>query len=243
MVSAETPTSRRGKSAGTPASETPQGAELLDDLLKELDEEVPPATEGSPTASPGAQEDVPSRSPPQPPPPDDLGSGEVQEALRGAELARAEANSLKNALERQQGVELELRHELADLRAEMSRMRGQLEEANARFLPAAPVAFLDPGGKAVARKAFFALGKGESLDTYLTDLLRAWRESGLPLIPRWDLDGFSLVLEGDPDRRSIRVLASGIYLIQLDPKELEALGTLPTLVRRRGELGDPKTSG
>jgi hypothetical protein len=246
MMTAETSDPRRARGGSGDPTETPQGIELLDDLLKELDDGPPPEgpAAGAPSpasVAPGSIEGATDHASNALPRNEDAveDAHHLDDARRSAELARAEANSLKGALDRQQGVEVELRREMGDLRGQISRLKLQLDEANARFLPAAPVAFLDAEGKAVARKAFYALGKGEALDAYLSDLLLAWKSAGGKLVASWDGDGFSLTLEGDPDRRGIRILSSGVYLVQLSEQERSALGNLPTLVRKRREPSSP----
>lgn len=230
VMPSETP---RSKGAPPSPEDIRQGVELLDDLLKELDDDTAPPrpTKGSaaeavlPTPSEAEEGHDEEASGP--------GGGRVDPAERdrSTELAKAEVVSLKNALDRQQSVEQELREELANLRSQLSGMQARLEAATARFLPAAPVAFLDTEGRSVARKAFYALGRGEGLDHYVSALLLSWRSLGKPLVPRWDPDGFSLTVEGDPEKRSLRVLSSGVYLIKLARDELAGIGDLPTLVR------------
>lgn len=248
VESSREPRRRRDEGAGNLAS-TAETMEMLDGLLRELDEEGPATAKESPKST--ADEGAPEPVEPLPEPPALIEEAEPElgpegsVALSGSrsdpslELARAEAEALKRGLARQQAIELELRRELADLRGQITQLQGRIEQLNGRFVPAAPVAFLAADGKSVARKAFYALGRGEALESYLSALLATWKGTGRPLQATCDPDGVTVELEGDPDRRSIRHLCSGVYLIQLSPSELEHLAELPPLVRVRRADGKP----
>ncbi len=99
-----------------------------------------------------------------------------------------------------------------------------------RTLTAAPVFFLGPDGQRVHAQAFFTLGKGGALESFLTDVLQQWETSGYPIQAKGGVDGFSLTLLEDPEGRGLRLLPSGMYLMRLGHRELEALDQLPPLV-------------
>lgn len=99
-----------------------------------------------------------------------------------------------------------------------------------RTLTAAPVFFLGPDGQRVHAQAFFTLGKGGALESFLTDVLQQWETSGYPIQAKGGVDGFSLTLMEDPEGRGLRLLPSGMYLMRLGHRELEALDHLPPLV-------------
>ena len=252
------PQSPRSKQEGSRESspeEVPSGAGLLDALLRELNEdglegsatraEGDPMPEESPEeASPEPQEGRPSASGLSAFPADrgvapfeEDSAGEkptdhLSELSRAVELARAESGSLRAALGLQQSVETDLRRELQEVRSALQETKARLNEASSKFLPAAPVAFLSQDGRTIARRAFYALGRGEALDGYLSELLGRWEKEGRKIVPSYDpRTGITLTLEGDPDRRFLRVLTSGILLVHLNEEEMKAVGELPPLVR------------
>lgn len=249
------PSADGGKKKPLPASEaTGLGSiELLDDLLKELSDDAHEAAmeaaaaggEGEPAAGedPGLAAEVPSSALPREGP----GLSEAgapaadQEDSRELQIARAEADALRVALAQQQQLERELRQDLARAREKQEGLEQQLLQTRGRFLPAVPVAFVAPDGRSIARKAFYAVGREEALEQLLTRLTKAWEATGFPLTVRHGPEGTSLILEGDPSERWIRILPSGIHLVHLSPEELSGLGELPSLVRAAaaGSSGQP----
>ncbi|MDE1835274.1 MAG: hypothetical protein KGJ23_01520 [Euryarchaeota archaeon] len=106
-------------------------------------------------------------------------------------------------------------------------------------VPCVPVGFLGPRSPSVVKEAYFALGKGEALERLLETTLRRWGSLPYPMVPTGGPnEPFSIVLRGDPQGRSIRVLHSGAFLLRLGEQELSEVGELPTLVRRRS-TGSP----
>lgn len=248
---------RRGPAEGTaPAPSLTSGAELLDDLLKELNEEG--LEKPSSTAAPEVpvERTSPTGEPPAPDPAASMSetpvhaaetsapvSADVVELHRALDLANAEVGTIKAALLRQQRIETELRRELGEVRTKEQALRLQAEREGSRFLPAAPVAFLSSDGKMIVKKAFYALGRGEALESFLTALLAGWRASGGELEVHFDRDGFSLEVKNDPHGRSLRLLPSGVYLLRLSSFELAKLGDLPPLVRAQGGRGGAGAEG
>jgi hypothetical protein len=101
-------------------------------------------------------------------------------------------------------------------------------------VPCVPVGFVGPDGRTPVKEAYYALGKGEALEELLDSLIHQWGSGHYPLIPLGSQSGaFVLGLQGDPDRRSIRILHTGAILIRMSSSELQALGKLPTLVSHR----------
>ncbi len=260
----QSPRSKPEGPRGSSPEEAPSGAGLLDALLRELNED---GLEGSATRAEGGS--VPEESPegasaePQVGPSSASGlsaypsqgvapsdselTGErpadhLSELTRAVELARAETGSLRAALGLQQSVETDLRRELQETRSALKEAKARLNEASSKFLPAAPVAFLSPDGRTIARRAFYALGRGEALDGYLSELLAGWEREGRKIVPSYDpRTGITLTVEGDPDRRFLRVLTSGILLVHLNEEEMKAVGELPPLVRASNRSRSPAT--
>ena len=110
------------------------------------------------------------------------------------------------------------------------------------MVPSVPVAFLAADGRSIAKQAFFAVGKGEALEAFLSTLLAQWRGSKLPLVPSVGPEGFSMQLKGDPFRRSLRILPSGAIQIQLSAPELKEVADLPPLVSRKRPSAPKATS-
>lgn len=146
----------------------------------------------------------------------------------------------------------EAKAELEGLRGELGRLTSDLEKARrdldlaknagpastapsegGKPIPAAPVAFLGTDGATIAQQSLFALGKGEALESFLSVLLRQWKAMPFPMTSVAASDGVVISLRGDPEKRSIRILPSGIYLIKLAPAELKSLGTIPKLVSKK----------
>ncbi|MDE2043740.1 MAG: hypothetical protein KGJ69_01240 [Thermoplasmata archaeon] len=172
------------------------------------------------------------------------------EKERGEEArSRAEAE-----LEAAKAEVARLTHDLSESRSHTARLQGELEAAHAappkppassepspaapaksfpKLLPSVPVLFLGSDGRSVAQQAFFAVGKGEALEAFLSTLLTQWKGSKLPLVATGGPEGLSVQLRGDPHRRSLRMLPSGALQLQLSPSELSELGKLPTLVSRK----------
>ncbi len=111
-----------------------------------------------------------------------------------------------------------------------------------RVVPSVPVAFLAADGRSIAKQAFFAVGKGEALEAFLSTLLAQWRGTKLPLVPSVGPEGFSMQLKGDPFRRSLRILPSGTIQIQLSAPELKEVADLPPLVSRKRPSAPKATS-
>lgn len=116
----------------------------------------------------------------------------------------------------------------------------QVTQGRERALSAAPVFFLAPGGKGIHAQAFFTLGKGGALEAFLTKVLQDWEVSGYTTEAKGGVDGFSFRLLNDPEERSLRLLPSGMYLMQLGQKELQALEKLPPLISSKSW---PKNGG
>ncbi|MDE1820110.1 MAG: hypothetical protein KGJ23_03690 [Euryarchaeota archaeon] len=92
----------------------------------------------------------------------------------------------------------------------------------------ASVTFLEPDGDGVNRCALLSKGPGEGLETFLRGVLERWSTTGLAWTrSRERTGGYTLALEGDPQRRFIRRFASGAYLIRLSARELLEMGVGP----------------
>ncbi len=105
--------------------------------------------------------------------------------------------------------------------------------AASRVVASVPVGFLGPDGRTITKESFFAVGKGEALEQLLGNVLDRWRTTQRPLVAgSLPGGGFSLSLQGDPERRGLRILPTGVFLLRLAPAELASLGELPPLVRR-----------
>ena len=105
--------------------------------------------------------------------------------------------------------------------------------AASRVVASVPVGFLGPDGRTITKESFFAVGKGEALEQLLGNVLDRWRTTQRPMVAgSLPGGGFSLSLQGDPERRGLRILPTGVFLLRLAPAELASLGELPPLVRR-----------
>ncbi len=105
--------------------------------------------------------------------------------------------------------------------------------AASRVVASVPVGFLGPDGRTITKESFFAVGKGEALEELLGNVLDRWRTTQRPMVAgSLPGGGFSLSLQGDPERRGLRILPTGVFLLRLAPAELASLGELPPLVRR-----------
>ena len=248
------PEARKGEGTASP----PEGSDPLDDLLRELSEvegpspdpgtgsaeSLPPESspggagatlepesrETSTTLSSSPTSTSSSREPGKPSAP--AASEALGELRRALEFAQAENQSLRAALSRQQEVEVGLRKEVQEAKVVLEDAKGRLAEGPSRFLPAAPVAFLSSDGKSVQRRAFYTLGRGEALEEFLNNLFAKWTKGGAKLVPTYDQNGLLLTLEWDREKRYVRVMNSGIYLVHLSSKELQELGEIPALVRK-----------
>lgn len=110
-----------------------------------------------------------------------------------------------------------------------------------RPLSAAPIFFLGPHGEKVEAQAFFTLGKGGALESFLTRVLRQWEDSGYALETKGGAEGFSVKLVGDPEGRSLQLLPSGMYLMHLGEQEIASLRQLPPLVSSK--VAFPRSGG
>lgn len=245
------------------ASEVPSGTEMLDDLLRQLNEDQEEAGGAGPSAPPEASEvsAEPERGSaeagtlheeatgdgggtearPQPiATPEELPASEQRtvsdrllELTRSLDLAIAENGSLREALAQQHSIETDLRRELTQEREARTAAQTRLTQASHRFVPAAPVAFLAADGRTIVRRAFYTLGRGEALEELLGGLFARWTASGASVVPSFDRGTVSLTASDDPQGRSVRLLSSGIVLVRLSAKELAELGELPPLVRSK----------
>ncbi|MDE1820052.1 MAG: hypothetical protein KGJ23_03995 [Euryarchaeota archaeon] len=241
-MASEVPTKKTKGSPEEGPSPASNDLDVLDDLLDQLSE-VPaaPASEGTGSSEPTAE--APADPSVAPPPSESPGAAaealppavdpRVEELSRAMDLARAEATSLRAALASQQNVETELRKELTEVRSALSLAQEKLGAAAGKFLPAVPVAFLSKDGKKIDRRAFYALGRGEALELFLSGLFADWTSGGLRLVPTFDRGTLTLTLERDPEGRFLRLLPSGVFLVRLSAEELERVGVLPSLVRVR----------
>ncbi len=185
--------------------------------------------------------------------------GEVEEARAASERLRQETESGAADLAR-------TREELESVRRQLEEEKGRAAAPDAtspalapatpasaptptataaptsRVVPSVPVAFLAADGRSIAKQAFFAVGKGEALEAFLSTLLAQWRGSKLPLVPSVGPEGFSMQLKGDPFRRSLRILPSGAIQIQLSAPELKEVADLPPLVSRKRPSAPKATS-
>ncbi len=208
----------------------------------------PPSPPFSPSPAPSPiRNPLPNISPgPSSPSPSALSQSDAERLLR-AEILRLRA--VLDVIRR--GV-AEHRAAVADVHGEIDRMHSVLNEmrtageprgaptegsrpspppaGGAKTISAAPVFFMDPEGRSVQAQAFFTLGKGGALESFLTRVLNDWEGSGYPIETKGGVEGFSLVLLNDPEGRSLRLLPSGMYLMQLGRREIAELQRLPPLV-------------
>lgn len=131
----------------------------------------------------------------------------------------------------------QLRREVeeARLRLELARTQDAEEEARASHAAprlAVPVGFLGFDGRSMVGRACFAVGKGETLHSLLGSFLHQWQRWPYPLVAGVTPRGLVVQLPRDPQRRSIRILPTGVILLQMGPKYLDYVRELPPFVSR-----------
>lgn len=186
-------------------------------------------------------------------------SSELTGARAQVETLTRESMNARSEVEEAQADLAKHQAELERLRAELATAYQDLETAKGaastpppppptpaasdggKPVPAAPVAFLGPDGTTVVQQSLFALGKGEALESFLGVLLKQWKGLTFPLVSQVAPEGITISLKGDPEKRSLRILPSGIYLLKLSAAELKGLGTIPRLVSKRPAATPPPT--
>lgn len=176
---------------------------------------------------------------------------DVSRLTRELEEAKAKASRLDAELQKSLEEAESLRAKLASVPPPSAPVAAPVSPASPaaapgkeRVVPSVPVIFLSADGKSIAKQAFFAVGKGEALEALISALLGQWTAMKLPVVSTATPEGMSLRIQGDPHRRSIRVLPTGAYQIQLSPPELDQVRNLPALVTRKpaGAVPSAKTA-